>query len=784
MRSACWRAGALTFVAAFVLALGHPAGAQDAPADTAAEGDAPDAQAPAPPTVREEVVVVGVAPLPGVGVPRSMVPANVQILTADRFDLRATSTPIDVLTGGLGSVGLNEAQVNPFQPDIQFRGFTGSPLLGLPQGLAAYQDGVRMNEPFGDTINWDLLPAGAIATVNVIPGSSPLFGLNALGGAISIQTKTGFSHPGHTAQVAGGSFGRRWLDARSGDHGDQWAYFVAGRALAEDGWRPHSPSRIAQGFAAITWQDGAGSTFASTITAATNRLIGNAGAPVQLLEEDRSALFTYPDETLVRMGAFSTKFTTIAGGAFIEAVAFYRPTRISTFNGDDTTYDECEDPEYEELLCGDEGEGDPVRDQSGALVTVAGGDNFDATNNRTRTHTHGWGGSFQATWTGPVAGRENQFIVGVSLDGASSEYEATTELAHLADDRGTEGTGRFDPAVAVGLGSDVAHVSAHVADFFTVTAPLTLSGALRVTHSAIRLRDRLGDELDGDHAYTRADFSAGATYALAPSLTAHASLSTASRVPTPSELGCADPEAPCRLPNAFLSDPPLDQVVSRSIEAGLRGWASRATWSAVLFRTTLDDDILFISSGALTNAGHFANVGTTARSGLETSLTLEATTRARVNLAYTYLRAQFRTPLTISSPNHPDAVNGEIDVPVGSRLPGLPAHTFRVDADLAFDRLIIAPELIVTSGQYLRADEANLLPPVDGRAVASLNAAYRVGDRWRVTASVSNLFGAEYSTFGTLGDPEEVLGDDYDDPRFLSPGAPRAAWIGLEVALP
>ena len=244
------------------------------------------------PTFSEEVIVVGVTPIHGLGVRRDRVPGNVQLATA--ADLNATSGihAGQQLAAALASVHINEAQASTFQPDLQFRGFSASPLLGLPQGVAVYQDGVRVNEPFGDTVNWDLLPTGAIASVNVMPGSNPLFGQNALGGAVSIQTKTGFSHPGHAARVFGGSFGRRWVEAESGGHGDRIGYFVAGRLLDEDGWRDFSPSRVRQIFANVDWRGGS-STLGAWVTAGRNRLIGNGPAPVELVGQDRTAVFTH-----------------------------------------------------------------------------------------------------------------------------------------------------------------------------------------------------------------------------------------------------------------------------------------------------------------------------------------------------------------------------------------------------------------------------------------------------------------------------------------------------------
>jgi outer membrane receptor protein involved in Fe transport len=63
-----------------------------------------------------------------------------------------------------------------------------------------------------------------------------------------------------------------------------------------------------------------------------------------------------------------------------------------------------------------------------------------------------------------------------------------------------------------------------------------------------------------------------------------------------------------------------------------------------------------------------------------------------------------------------------------------------------------------------------------------MSASYALARNVALTARVSNLFDSEYSTFGLLGEADEVLGDDYENPRFLSPGAPRAAWIGLRFS--
>jgi outer membrane receptor protein involved in Fe transport len=306
-------------------------------------------------------------------------------------------------------------------------------------------------------------------------------------------------------------------------------------------------------------------------------------------------------------------------------------------------------------------------------------------------------------------------------------------------------------------------------------------GAARFNHSSVVLRDQLGTDLNGDHAFTRLNPAAGLTFALSNEVTAFGSFSMSSRVPAPSELSCADPDDPCRLPNAFVADPPLDQVVASTWEGGIRGHRPALNWSASVFRTANNNDIMFISSGPLTNTGHFENVGDTLRQGFE--MGASGTVRnLRWGAAYSFLHATFGSDLTLSSPNHPDEEDGEIEVEAGDAIPGVPGHNLKANVSTTIRRLTVGGNLVALSGQYLRGDEANLLSKVDGFAVVNLNAQYAIGRNVRIRGRVANLIGTEYETFGVLGEADEVLGDDYDDPRFLSPGAPRAGWIGLEFS--
>jgi len=735
-----------------------------------------------PPIYEETVEVVAATPIHGLGIERDLIPSNIQSVTARDLERTGGVQVAEQLALGVASVHLNEATTNPFQPDLQFRGFAGSPLLGLPQGIAVYQEGVRLNEPFGDTVNWDLLPANAIAGITLMPGSNPLFGLNALGGAISLQTKTGSSHPGHGARFSTGAFGRQRFEAESGGRSGRLSYFVAGTALAEDGWRDHSPSRLRQVFGDLEWR-GAGTTLNASITSGDNTLIGNGAAPIELLEEDRRAIFTFPDETKARMTMLTVRGRhTAAERITLDGMFFYRRATIRTFNGDDTDYDECEASAFAEFLCAGEGDGEPVEDQFDRLIPVDDDAEFDGTNNTSRTATNGWGGAVQATVARALGGRANHFVAGATFDGGRSRYEADTEIARLTAERGTVGSGLFDQEAVVRLRTRVRHTGLYLADFLSVAPRVTLMGAARFNHSTVALRDQVGTDLNGDHRFSRVNPAVGVTVQMPRAVTAFGSFSVSSRVPAPSELSCADPADPCRLPNAFVADPPLAQVVARTIEGGLRGRRSGVSWNASVFRTANRDDIIFISSGALTNTGHFANVGRTLRQGIELGASGGLGDAVRWGAAYSYLRARFDAPLTLSSPNHPDEDDGEIAIEAGDAIPGVPAHNVKLNVSSTIRRATVGANLVFTSDQFLRGDEANLLPALDGAAVVNLTGSYALGSRVRVFGRVANLFDRKYSTFGLLGEADDVLGDAYDDPRFLSPAAPRAAWVGLEIS--
>ena len=235
-------------------------------------------------------------PLPGLLINRDQIPANLQ--SAGKKQIRDSNAlnAGDFMNSQLQGVSTNDYSGNPFQMDVNYRGFTASPQIGTPEGLSVFFDGIRVNEPFGDVVNWDLLPLNALERFDLFPGSNPLFGLNTLGGAISLRTKSGFTSPGVEVSALGGAWGRKQVQATAGAHNDSFGGLVALQYFAEDGWRDDSPSKVRQVFVRGDWRGSKGVLTASALLA-NNDLIGNGLIPDDLYRARRQSVYTSPDRT-------------------------------------------------------------------------------------------------------------------------------------------------------------------------------------------------------------------------------------------------------------------------------------------------------------------------------------------------------------------------------------------------------------------------------------------------------------------------------------------------------
>ncbi len=742
-----------------------------------AEGETPE------PETLTEVEVVGTTPTHGVGLPLDKIPANWQTASGEDIERTKSVDITEFLNRNIGSVTINEAQGNPLQPDVQYRGFVAGPLLGLPQGLAVYQNGVRVNEVFGDTVNWELIPNVAINSINLIAGSNPLFGLNTLGGAISVQTKNGFINPGtFIGQVSGGSFGRIQTQAESGGNNGALGYFVALNYFTEDGWRDASPSDLGNAYGSLGWR-GEASTLDFSFTWGDSDLTGNGPAPVELLAMDRSAIFTSPDITKNNLLFYILEGSHwLNENTLISANGFYRSNDVDAFNGDATPFEACNPPNAA-FLCEEDDPTTPIEDQNGNPIPAS----FDAINNTSTTEQDSYGGTLQTTLLNDLFDRENQFIFGGSYGEGSADFRSVVEAAMLNADRSTTRTNIFIPDETTALDTRRRNGSLYVTDTLALTEKLALTLSGRYNNTQIKIRDETGLEprLNGDHTFERFNPAAGATYQYRPDLGFYGGYTESARAPTPVELTCSDPDAPCRLPNAFLADPPLDQVVAKTFEVGARGDLGPAVeWKVDGFHIVNNDDIIFVSTGGATaNQGFFDNVGDTKRVGMELGLN-GVVQRLTWFVDYTFLDATFQDRFVVSSPNHPLAdANGDIQVQSGDRIPSIPQHNLKLGGDVAIlPNLSIGGDFLYAGDQFLRGDEANLLQPIDGYVVVNLRGEWVFYQDASVFFKVNNLFNADYETFGLLGEPDEVF-PSFSNPRFLTPGAPIGGWIGLRIKI-
>jgi iron complex outermembrane recepter protein len=767
------------------------------------------------PAAGEEVLSEVVITAPhGAGIVRDRVPARVQTATTDDVEALQPLDITELLNRGFGSVNISHAQNNPLQPDLNFRGQTASPLLGLPQGLSVYADGVRMNETFGDTVNWDLLPLSAIHGVQLLAGTNPVFGLNSLGGALSLTTKNGFNYQGTGLEAWGGSFGRAGGSLQSGGNNGNWGSYADIDYFREDGWRDHSGSDALRGIGSVSWRGG-GDSFDLSFAHADSKLRGNGASPAELLAEDRKAVFTWPDITDNRLTQLIASGSSDLGtNLSLSGNAFYRDLSTRTFNGDGTLFEECAiagdeflveedfaDEDGNEVCTGadeytlvlDE-DGDPIEAESD-------GTPLNAVNNIGQRKQKSYGGSLQLAHTLNLGnGRRNDFSSGAAWLRGRSQFDSVLEVAALTEDRSTTRTGILAPEYATDVDSQVTTWSLYAADTYDLTQALSLTLAARYDNSRITLQDQSGasPELDGRHRFDRVNPAIGLTWRGENGLVAYASLAQASRAPTAVELACADEDAPCSLPNAFLADPPLDEVVARSAEAGVRGqWQRGLRWHLGAFHTINHNDILFqTTGGAQANVGFFANVSDTRRRGIELELGQEIG-RFGWKLDYSLVDATFRDPFVVNSPNHPlfgddaDEIGGadraigedKLQVLPGDRLPGIARHQANLQLDFkASGKLRIGSDVNWRSGVYLRGDEINVLGQTGSFATVNLHGEYRCSDMVTVFARIENLLDAKYETFGLLGEPDEVF-EDFGDPRFYGAGPPFGAWLGVRLKL-
>lgn len=729
------------------------------------------------------------SPLPSIGLPKNMVPANIQTINSNELDAQSGVSIADFMVNNLQGVTVNEVGGNPFQLELNFRGYNATPISGNPQGLSVYIDGIRANQPFSNTVLWDLIPNFSISNIQMVAGSNPVYGLNTLGGAMSMQTKSGQNFKKEVVDVSAGSWARNTSVVEVGGvlADSNMDYYVGFEHFNENGWRKFSPSHVNQIFGKLGFESEM-SRYEVTYTGAHNLLIGNGLTPKDLLGAERDGIHTLEDETkneysqlALNMSHFFNEKSMIAGNIY------YKRSDRATYNGD-LNDDYCNSTR---------GDADECSVESLAAYDADNTDTnlYEGVLNRTNTLQDTFGINLQTTFDQDWYDRRNQIIVGVSAEYSQIKFKQTEQEVKTLALNGFFGGDLQGIEQATGLTGKTKTYGVFVTNTHSLNDRLNINTAIRYNHVQVDNRDTFNGpgssaSLTGKHHFERFNPSIGVTFQPNEILSTYASYSESSRAPTSIELGCANPAQPCNLPTQMADDPPLNQVVAKTLEGGVSGKVTKDTsWNMSIYHAINHDDILFVYANASNGLGYFTNVDETTRKGLDVGVSTKFN-KLSLNFNYGFVMAQYGTNFTLVSEVNSSASSDVIQVSDGDYLPNIPKHHLKIRADYEIKpRWNIGATLTAFTESYMMGNEnqqhdssGGLQGEIPGYAVVNLDSQYNFHDNWELHAKVINLFDQDYYSGGRLAQTSVQTDRSFGDERSVAsliPGAPRAGWVGI-----
>lgn len=724
------------------------------------------------------------------------VPSAVSSVTPAEITRDGTMQLQNAIEQNVPSTTLSDAAGNPTRAELQFRGFDASPVNGRAQGLAVYQNGIRINEAFGDSVNWSFIPTNAIENVSII-SNNPAFGLNALGGAASIVMRDGFSFQGAEFDIMAGSFGRIQTGAQAGMSSGNAAVYAALEGIWEDGFRDFSDTKVRRMYADVGLRGSMAEVHLS-FTGADNLFGATAAAPVELTARRYANTFTSPQDNDLEMYMPSISGTLKVNKTLsLSGVAYYRYFKSKVIDGNVTEAEECTgNPGF---LCLDEdGMEEELEDATGtpiAISDVSSDDDLVGSIERLNTKSRSWGAAFELQEKAKLFNRPNQFIFGVSYDHGKSNYTTSSELGEIGPRFVVTGSGIIahepDDITPRNLDTENTYWGIYFNNTFDVTDQLTVTVGGRYNYARIKLTDLTGEfpDLNATNTYERFNPLVGANYKIMPGLSVYGGYSESNRAPTPAELGCAEPENPCLIESFLTDDPPLKQVVGRTAEIGLRGQGAfnggQFAWGIGLFRTLAEDDILVVPDGAEI---FFVNGGDTLRQGVELYARYGIEKKWNVYGSYAFIDA------TLDKCAVPDDEGECAFIRQGGRLPGIPRHLFKAGFQVWLTPKWKFGADVIASGDrpFFRnaegARDPDRFDSLSGYTRVDLHTSYDVNDKLQIYGLVKNLFDQEYGLYGTyfeadeVGEVDEALGGPgFTDNRTVSPSQPFAFYGGVKM---
>ncbi|MCJ2121965.1 TonB-dependent receptor [Methylobacterium sp. J-077] len=765
---------------------------------------------------------VGPVRLRGSEQPLNKIPSTVETVTPRQIDVdRGTDNILATFARETPGVNLNDSQGTANRADLNYRGFTASSVQGVPQGLAVYQNGIRINEAFGDVVNFDLIPPQAIQRIDVVTGN-PVFGLNAIGGAVNIQMKNGFTWQGTEITAFGGSDGRTAGYLEYGKVSDNWSLYFTGDGFNDRGWRYENPATIGRLYGDIGYRS-QDSEFHLIGLAARSFYGAAAATPVDFTHVDPRAIFTYPQTQTTEVGSIQlTGRVDISPTWDLAGNAYFRRFSESYVDGNDGNFEQCSSrSSFRGFLCFQDDGFSPSAGQSQLAFRnqflLLGQQNQRipyranipyGTIDTTQTQATGYGGSLQAANRDRIFGLPNTFVIGGSVDAADFSFKSQSQLGVINPNLSITtdpnnpyygnipglGTEMIRTLGAIGIaptsvqGSNL-YLGLYATDTLDLTDRLSLTAGFRLNYAHIQTRDLTGfsPDVNATNEFFKVNPLAGLTYQFDPALNLYGSYSESNRAPTPLELACANPNQPCLLPNSLVADPPLKQVTGQTYEVGFRGvipsflTGGALTYKAGVFRTDLKNDIIQIAVSGNAARAYYTNVPATRRQGIEVSAEYVVNPDLLVYANYALIDATYQFNDTLSSPNNPLSDDGAIFVKKGNKIPLIPDH--QIKAGFEYN---ITPNwrfglnVSAFSSSYFRGDDSNLNRKLPAYYVMNFTTKYQVTKNLEIFGLITNLTNNRYATFGTFAETGAVTNSlSISDPRTTTLAQPLSVYAGL-----
>ncbi|WP_242522408.1 TonB-dependent receptor [Candidatus Methylacidiphilum infernorum] len=736
-----------------------------------------------------EVQVVAVTPLPGMGQPMENLPGNYQLAKGESWLRQEEFSLPQFMERNMASVNEVNLNGNPFLPNINYRGFAASPIPGTPVGISVFYDGVRINEPFTNNVLWDYVPQLAVSTMEVVPGSNPIYGQNTLGGALVIQTKDGRHNPGSMIQDYAGAWGTNDLEFQHGGYKGNWDWFLAGNWFSQQGWRQESSSYVKQLFGKIGYHnETTGSDVHLEYTGADNELNILGPTPVDMLGGPfgNSMIYTGPNPQHDNLNFVNLYGTQALGEEWtLGGNVYFRESDFSFNNGnianDVVQFLGFNYPLDAQAIVGYNPDGTPQFGPAGE---------WDFGNiNQT-----GAGARVQGQWDKKFSTMENYLVLGASYDWSQSIFNSGFYPAAMGANYNNILIPGFPFQQQFEVPGFSQFVGLYLMDTFSPTPWFHLTGALRDNYAQIIIGgfgvDNNGQtvSLSAAERFQQLTPAAGFTFQPLMALgvkepaiedfTFYFNYSESFRAPMPGEIVGANPAIPVILPIAQLGDPSLAPVLAQTFESGFRGTIQPGaiSWALSFYRTDISNNIVFQNTGH-SSAGFFQNVAAQQNQGVE--VTIQGNYKKLGWFAnWSFLEATFQSFLFLEN-----AISTSVPVSPGNRLPNLPEQMFKAGINYQiFPRWLVSFDFQYYSSRFLYGDWANVYPMMRGFSVLNIQSYVTLNKYLQLFVFATNVFNEFYASAGLIS--QNVFTGAPNGGTivpFITPGSPFGIWGGARI---